>query len=540
MRRLPVLVVVVGLSVGTAVAQEVDARAALLASLKAMGGENLKTIEYSGAGFSSRIGQQYALDGNWPQYEVADYTRRIDFDAGWSREDYTRRQGSFQTFGRTSMAEQRVTSVLSGKYAWDIRDDMPVPLTRPYLDGVPYGELRQLELAITPHGFLKAALAASDATAISLPIVGASDFGVSQFGRTVTIVSFTFLDKYKINGTINDENLVELVGTWFPNPVYGDMDYEMRYTRYENYDGVMFPGQVHTHQADPRLNVAHNYYEYEITSVRPNAPVATMPVPERIRTAVVPPARVESQELADGVWRLAGGTHHSLLVEFRDYVAVVEAPNNEERSLAVIAEAARLVPDKQIKYVVNTHHHFDHAGGLRTYLSQGTTIVTHESNKQYYLDILFHPGPRTLDPDRMAKYSPMYWISRRPAPIETVAGEARGTGKYVVTDGEQILEIIHVQDMYYELGDRSYRYGHHSEDMLLAYLPKERILLNADLYSPPAQGAQGPVVPSLGMRTLYQNIRKLKLNPERHVPIHGRVGTHEEFMEILSNAGETN
>ena len=82
---------------------------------------------------------------------------------------------------------------------------MPVPLTRPYLDGVPFNELRQLELAITPHGFLKAALAATDAKAIRMQYIGASDFGLSQFGRTVTIVSFTFLGKYKINGTIDDQ-----------------------------------------------------------------------------------------------------------------------------------------------------------------------------------------------------------------------------------------------------------------------------------------------------------------------------------------------
>jgi glyoxylase-like metal-dependent hydrolase (beta-lactamase superfamily II) len=99
------------------------------------------------------------------------------------------------------------------------------------------------------------------------------------------------------------------------------------------------------------------------------------------------------------VWLLGGGTHNSLLVAFKDYVAVVDAPNNEARSLAVIAEAARLVPGKPVQYVINTHHHFDHAGGLRTYLSQGTTI-RRTSRTLYYLDILFHPGPRTLQPDR--------------------------------------------------------------------------------------------------------------------------------------------
>ena len=337
---------------------------------------------------------------------------------------------------------------------------MPVPLTRPYLDGVPFNELRQLELAITPHGFLKTALAASDAKAIRMQYIGASDFGLSQFGRTVTIVSFTFLGKYKINGTIDDRNLVELVGTWFPNPVYGDMDYEMRYTEYQDFGGVKFPMLLHTHQGDPRVNVAHNYYEYRVTSVKPNAPVATMPVPDVVRTRRR--CRRSGWRVSgspNGVWLLGGGTHNSLLVEFKDYVAVVDAPNNEARSLAVIAEAARLVPGKPVQYVINTHHHFDHAGGLRTYLSQGTTIVTHETNKQYYLDILFHPAPRTLQPDRMALYNPMYWISRRPPPIETVAGEPRSTAKYVVTDGERILEIDKIEDMSYELGDNSYRAG---------------------------------------------------------------------------------
>jgi glyoxylase-like metal-dependent hydrolase (beta-lactamase superfamily II) len=434
------------------------------------------------------------------------------------------------------IAEQRVTAIVSGGYAWDINNGMPVPLTRPYLDGVSFNDLRQLELAITPHGFLKAALAANDAKAIKLQLLGASDFGLSQHGRWVTIVSFTFLGKYKINGHIDDRNLVELVGTWFPNPIYGDMDYEMRYTEYKDFGGVKFPMLLHTHQGDPRVNVAHNYYEYRVTSVKPNAPVATMPVPDAVRTAVAPPVRVESQKLADGVWLLAGGTHNSLLVAFKDYVAVVDAPNNEARSLAVIAEAARLAPGKPVQYVINTHHHFDHAGGLRTYLSQGTTIVTHESNKQYYLDILFHPSPRTLQPDRLALFSPMYWISRRPPPIETVAGEARSSAKYVVTDGERILEIDKVEDVSYQLGDRSYAQGNHSADMLIAYLPKEKILFNADLYSPPAPGAQ-PTPPTPGMRTLDQNIRRLKLDVAQHAPAHGTVGTHEQFTRIVAGSG---
>jgi len=531
-RKLLALVAVIGLLVGTASAQEVDARAVLQASMKAMGGENLKTVEYSGAGFTSLVGQQFAVDGGWPTIEIADYTRTIDYDARWSREDYTRRQGSYPTFGRVPIADTRVTSIVSGAYAWDVRENMPVPLTRPYLDGAPFGELRQLELAITPHGFLKAALGAANAHAVKIRYVGASDFGLSQFGRTVTLVSFSYLGKYKIVGTINDQNLVELVDTWFPNPFYGDMNYEMRYTQYRDFNGVKWPMLFHTHQGDPRMNPAHNYYEYKLTSVKINPPVTTTAVPEVVRAAVTPPARVESTRLAEGVWLLGGGNYNSLLVDFKDYVAVIEAPNNEARSLAVMAEAERLVPGKQLKYVVNTHHHFDHSGGLRTFLSAGTTIVTHDTNKQYYLDILFNPAPRTLYPDRMAEFNPMYWISRRPAPIETVEGAANTIGKYVITDGDRIVEVLHVQDMAYELGDPTLRQGNHSEDMLMVYLPKEKILFNADLYSPPAPGAP-PAAPTTSARTLRENLIKYKIEPERHVPVHGRVGTHAEFLAMF-------
>ena len=266
MRSLVIIAAAMLLAGGKLAAQEVDARAALRAAIDAMGTAKVRTVTYSGAGFSSMIGQQFSVDAGWPTYEVADYTRSIDYAARWSREDYTRRQGRYPTFGRVPMADQHVTSIVRGRYAWDLVNGEPVPLLRPYLDGAPYDELRQLEIAVTPHGFLKAAIEADDASAIRLTYVGASDFGLSQFGKTVTIVSFTFLDKYRINGTINEENLVELVDTWIPNPIYGDMDYELRYTRYQDFGGIKYPMLLHTHQADPRLNPAHNYYEYTLTS----------------------------------------------------------------------------------------------------------------------------------------------------------------------------------------------------------------------------------------------------------------------------------
>jgi len=131
-----------------------------------------------------------------------------------------------------------------------------------------------------------------------------------------------------------------------------------------------------------------------------------------------------------------------------------------------------------------------------------------------------------LKPDLLAKYQPMYMISRRPAPIETV------NKKYVITDGTHEVQVLQARDVAYELGDTSYRQGNHSADMLMVYLPKEKILFNADLYTPPAQGT-APTAPTPGMRTLYQNIKLQKLDVTQHVPAHGRVGTQDEFVKLV-------
>jgi len=225
--------------------------------------------------------------------------------------------------------------------------------------------------------------------------------------------------------------------------------------------------------------------------------------------------RADSTRLAEGVWLIGGGSHNSMAVEFRDWVAVVEAPLNEARSLAVIDEVTRIIPNKPIQYVVNTHHHFDHSGGLRTYLSMGTTIITHPANRDFYVNVMLYPGSRTLQPDRLSQFYPMYMTSRRPMRIETVGQ------KYVLSDGVRTMDLYPVTGI------------NHSQTMLVAYLPKEKILLNADLYTPPAQGAAAPAA-TPGMRSLQANIQRLKLDVAQHVPIHGRAGTHEEFVQIVN------
>jgi glyoxylase-like metal-dependent hydrolase (beta-lactamase superfamily II) len=99
----------------------------------------------------------------------------------------------------------------------------------------------------------------------------------------------------------------------------------------------------------------------------------------------------------------------------------------EQFSLAVIAKIKELVPDKPVRYLINSHTHFDHWAGMRTYVAEDATIITAKDNEAYYKDAF--QWPRTLyDPDRLAQHP-------SPLKIQPVAD------KYVLTDGARSIEI---------------------------------------------------------------------------------------------------
>jgi glyoxylase-like metal-dependent hydrolase (beta-lactamase superfamily II) len=256
--------------------------------------------------------------------------------------------------------------------------------------------------------------------------------------------------------------------------------------------------------------------DYTVREARPNINVAVT-VPPAVMNARPQPITATSQQLANGVWLIGGGSHNSVAIEFRDFITVVEAPLNDARSAAVIAEVKRRIPNKPIKYLVNTHHHFDHLGGVRHFVAEGATVVTHESNAAFYERAVFSTQSRNLAPDRLHLF-PFATTGPTPQRLETMRD------RHFITDGQRTLMLFHVPNI------------QHTSTMIVAYLPQEQMLINADLYTPPAAGAPPPAQVANGAIGLYNRVKALNLAVTTHVPIHGQPGSHADFERIVGPA----
>ena len=264
---------------------------------------------------------------------------------------------------RPAPAEQRPDQYVSGTAAWNVAppansppNTPAVPTSQPAATGE-----RTVEIWATPQGFLKAALT-NNATTTPLDDGGA-DVTFTAGGRT-----------YK--GRLNPNDEVARVQTVIDDPVLGDAPVEFRYSDYKDFGGIKFPSIIE------RTQGGHPVLELTVTAAKANAP-ADIAVPAEVSNAALPPITATAERLADGVYYIKGGTHHSVAIDQGDHIVVVEAPQNEARSLAVIEKVKATIPKKPIRYLINTHQHFDHSGGLRTYVNEGATIVTHEMNKPY-------------------------------------------------------------------------------------------------------------------------------------------------------------
>jgi len=477
MRMLVVLWTAVLLLVPFTV-QAQDARATVEAAAKALGTTDVKSIEIQGAGVFFWAGQSQTPGMAWPQFTVRNFTRLVNYETASLRDDMvrTRTLEPPQGGGPYVRGEHKAVAVVSGNHAWNVVGESTVAAP------IALGD-RQFQLWSTPHGVVKAAMANP----------------AGSQGRTI---AFGVPGQFKATAFLDAASLIERVEATMASPVLGDMAVTVSYADYRDFGGVKFPTKIRqSYGGFPAL-------ELTVTEVRPNA-AADITVPDNVRQAGNPYTRVQSQKVTDGVWYLTGGSHHSVVIEMKDHLIVAEGPLNDDRALAVIAEARTLVPGKPIKYLVVSHHHFDHSGGVRAFAGEGATIVTHDVGRPYFERVL--ASPATVGPDHLAK-------SGKKATVEGVRD------RRVLTDGTRTVEVRHIAGIL------------HADDMLMVYLPKEKLLIQADAYTPPAPNTAPMSPPSPFNVSLLENITKQGLAVDQLLPLHGRIVPLSELQKAAGHS----
>ncbi|MGE3513362.1 MAG: MBL fold metallo-hydrolase, partial [Vicinamibacterales bacterium] len=404
---------------------------------------------------------------------------------------------------------------VNGEYGWhmDGAENPPVPMSR---DAIERG---QLEIWMNPHGFLKAArLPGANPQAVwrwELGEMGRD--GPTTVPEKMHVVSITF-GKYRIDATINAQRQIQRIHTMVAEPALGDFNYEHESTNQQTFGAIKWPITWHSHQGwddnygFDNVSAGHNAFGGTFAKVEPNVCPDPVPVPDSVRRASTAPPAVTVDTLAPGVLLLGGGPANSIAVEFRDFVAVFEAPGDEARSLAVIETIAARMPNKPIRYLVNSHQHFDHIGGLRTYLHIGATIVTQRKNIAFLNHDVLNYRARTVAPDMVSRWPP----------TELSEGYNYETfnERYVITDGNRAMHIYYVQPL------------RHVEGMAMAYIPGDRILVQANLFDthePP------PTTPTQAMTTLSRMIQSLGLDVATIAPVHGRPVAFSAFLSAMKS-----
>ena len=451
---------------------------------EAMGGVEAvlaaRTLVMEGTGQTYRLGQSTTPESDLPVYEVESYRREMDLENGRWRADQVR-TGNFLT--GTPVLQQMMVQVLDGEVAYDIQPG----LGGRRLTGRVARD-RRMELYHHPLPLLRAALA--DSAAVTVANLREQD---GHDVIDVTPAGGPTLQLHVDRAT----GLPARIESLTSDPVLGDVTLATTFSDWAPAGELTLPRTL-----SQKLDRFPNG-DFTVVNVV-NAPIAELAAPPDVASAAEPvpgPIEVGVEELADGVWYLRAG-YNSVLVEFPTYAVLVEAAQTEARTLAVVAKARELVPDKPLRYVLNTHFHFDHSGGVRAAVAEGLTVLTHEIHRSFFEDAVARP--HTLAPDHLSE-------NPRPLSIETVTGD----GPFELRDGDRTMIVYRLQE------------DVHSDGMLMAYLPRERILIEADAFTPGARAAPFAA-------NLLAQVRALGLEVDRIAPIHGRVVPFEELERTVA------
>jgi glyoxylase-like metal-dependent hydrolase (beta-lactamase superfamily II) len=459
-----------------------DAGSAIAAASKAMGVETLTSITYSGTARNGQFGQSKNIGepmGPVNVTVITEYTRTINF-------------------GPPSDPAALVSRATGPTQPPAVPGVPPQPagVFNQNITGTQAGAnwAQALTIWTTPWGFLKGA-AANAATVRkegAQQVISYSPANLkSPSGQT-----------YTVTGYLNAQNLVTKVETRVDNAVVGDLLVEFEYASYQNLNGVQVPARIVQKQAGLAT------FEAAIKAATPNPPnlteLLTAPPPAAGPGGGAPPAGRGAgpggapqapagpppvERLGEGVFKI-GGNYTSLAIDMGDHILVVESGQSDARGLAVMAAAKQAIPGKQIRFVVNSHPHFDHAGGLGAAAAEGATILTHRNNEQVLERFL--SGPRTLIGDSLAKVSP-----RRTNVVQAVGDRDVRKG----TNGK-VVELVLIPN-------------EHSNGMFAVYLPAEKSLYTADIT------VVNPTPVQLGvLKAAVETINRLKLDFNAWIPAH--------------------
>jgi len=510
----------------TSAAQTRDAKTVIAAASKASGYDNLNSIEFLGSGSegTGALGQMQSAKGGWVANQVKNYSRFIDFAAGTSQRN--------AITSRPLDATGQLPGG-GGLGAASARGD--TPNTANIAANANY--TAKLDITLSPPGFLKLAAAATNATVAS-QTVGGTKYSVVSFPSTQMAPSGI---PYRISGYINDQtNLVDRVTTSIEDStpfLIGDIVVDQTNTGYKDYQGVKFPSQI----VQTRGGVL--WTRLAINDVKSNG-MAPAPLGAAAAGggggrgagggapgggagggrgagggggAAAAPAAA-SRKLGEGIYLTTGG-YRSVVVEFTDHLVLIEANQSSATTDAAIAEAKRLVPNKPITYVINTHNHFDHSGGLRAAVLDGETIVTQEMNKPIYE--AWFAAPRTLaagGPDDLEK-------SGKKPKFEYV-GETK-----VMKDSMNSIELYHLKGIV------------HGEDMLIVYLPKIKMVYEADALNAGAPDAPARTAAEVDgfEKQFASEMDRMKIAYEFIIPAHQPNPDHEvSKLEFMKRVGRAN
>jgi glyoxylase-like metal-dependent hydrolase (beta-lactamase superfamily II) len=456
-----------------------DAAALLKRAAAAMGADGLRTLVYSGSGTGASYGQAYVPTAAWPRLTYSRYSRQLDYDNVYIGEEVTRARAEPKGGGAVPLSgEAPFGGFATATHAWQAAGG-PAVARQAALTG------RLHDLWITPHGVLKAA--AKHGATLAFRTEGK---------RSLAAVSFKVPGILTATAYINDAYIVERVESRVPDAVLGDTSVVTTYSNYRDFGSVRFPTRIEQKQAGSTV------LDVTISDVKPNAPVNAA-VPANVASAT---ERATTEKVAEGVWFIAGGSHNSVAIEMKDHIILVESPLYDGRASVVLDAANKLVPGKRVRQVVNSHNHFDHAGGLRAAVAQGATIVTNANAAAFYAKAFANPN--RIAPDLLAK-------SGKKARIVGVKD------KLVISDGKRTVELHQIKD------------NDHADTFLMAWLPAEKLLVEADLFTPGAPNAPAPAQPNAYHVSLIKNIDRLGMKPERILPLHGRVVPYSELMRMV-------